>query len=57
MEQRLLDWLAHYGPVVLVLAQVAGIFGLPIPDELLLTVSNLWDGNILPEMNRKVRSF
>ena len=57
MEQRLLDWLAHYGPVVLFLAQVAGIFGLPIPDELLLTVSNLWDGNILPEMNRKVRSF
>ena len=38
MDQHLLDWLAHYGPVVLFFAQVAGIFGLPIPDEL-LTVS------------------
>jgi membrane protein DedA with SNARE-associated domain len=39
MEQHLLDWLARYGAPVLFAAQVFGIFGLPIPDELLLTVS------------------
>lgn len=39
MEQHLLDWLARYGAPVLFAAQVLGIFGLPIPDELLLTVS------------------
>lgn len=39
MEQHLLDWLARYGAPVLFAAQVLGIFGLPIPDEFLLTVS------------------
>ncbi len=39
METRLLAWLAYYGPGVLFLAQMFGIFGLPIPDELLLTVA------------------
>jgi membrane protein DedA with SNARE-associated domain len=39
MEQHLLDWLARYGAPVLFAAQVLGIFGLPIPDELLLTLS------------------
>src|SRR4051812_16834946 len=39
MEQHLLDWLVRYGAPVLFAAQVFGIFGLPIPDELLLTVS------------------
>jgi len=38
MEQHFLEWLSRYGPVVLFLAQVGGIFALPIPDELLLTV-------------------
>jgi len=39
METRLLAWLAYYGPGALFLAQMFGIFGLPIPDELLLTVA------------------
>jgi membrane protein DedA with SNARE-associated domain len=39
VEHRLLDWLASYGPGVLFCAQMFGIFGLPIPDELLLTVA------------------
>jgi len=39
VEQRLLEWLGRYGPVVLFCAQMFGIFGLPIPDELLLTVA------------------
>ena len=39
MEQTLIDYLTHYGPVVLFLAQVLGIVGLPIPDELLMTVA------------------
>src|SRR6202049_3935041 len=39
MEHTLITWLGHYGPVVLFLAQMFGIFGVPIPDELLLTVA------------------
>ena len=39
MEQALIDYLARYGPPVLFFAQVFGIFGLPIPDELLMTVA------------------
>jgi membrane protein DedA with SNARE-associated domain len=39
MEERLLHWLARDGTIVLFFAQVLGIFGLPIPDEFLLTVA------------------
>jgi membrane protein DedA with SNARE-associated domain len=39
MEQHFLEWLVHYGAPVLFFAQVLGIFGLPIPDEFLLTLS------------------
>ena len=39
MEQALIAHLVQYGPPVLFLAQVFGIFGLPIPDELLMTVA------------------
>jgi membrane protein DedA with SNARE-associated domain len=39
MEQQLLDWVMRYGAPVVFLAQMFGIFGLPIPDELLLTVA------------------
>jgi membrane protein DedA with SNARE-associated domain len=39
MEQVLIAHLMHYGPPVLFLAQVFGILGLPIPDELLMTVA------------------
>lgn len=39
MENTFLTWLAHYGPGVLFLALALGVFGLPIPDELLLTVA------------------
>ena len=39
MEQALIQQLIHYGPPVLFLAQMLGIFGLPIPDELLMTVA------------------
>ena len=37
MEQRLFDLLARDGIWLLFAAQMFGIFGLPIPDELLLT--------------------
>src|SRR5919201_1485133 len=39
MEERLLHWLARDGTIVLFFAQMLGIFGLPIPDEFLLTVA------------------
>lgn len=39
MQQHLLDWLTRYGAPVLFGAQVLGIFGLPIPDEFLLSVA------------------
>jgi membrane protein DedA with SNARE-associated domain len=39
MEHVLVDNLVRYGPPVLFLAQMFGIFGIPIPDELLMTVA------------------
>jgi len=39
VERHILDWLVHYGAIVLFLAQMFGIFGVPIPDELLMTVA------------------
>ncbi|MGE5246536.1 MAG: DedA family protein [Betaproteobacteria bacterium] len=39
MERHLIEWLSRYGPSVLFAAQMFGIFGVPIPDELLLTVA------------------
>jgi membrane protein DedA with SNARE-associated domain len=39
VERDLLNWLAHYGAPLLFCAQVLGIIGLPIPDELLLTIA------------------
>ena len=39
MDRHLFELLVRYGGAVLFLAQMLGIFGLPIPDELLLTIS------------------
>jgi hypothetical protein len=39
MERQLVEWLVRYGAPMLFFAQVFGIFGLPIPDELLLTLA------------------
>jgi membrane protein DedA with SNARE-associated domain len=39
MERHVLDLLTRHGSFVLFFAQVFGIFGVPIPDELLLTVA------------------
>src|SRR5206468_12288929 len=39
MENRLIFWLSHFRPSALFFAQMLGIFGLPIPDEFLLTVA------------------
>ncbi len=39
MERQLAAWLVRYGAPILFAAQVFGIFGLPIPDELLLTLA------------------
>jgi membrane protein DedA with SNARE-associated domain len=39
MERLFIDWLVRYGAPILFVAQVFGIFGLPIPDELLLTMA------------------
>jgi membrane protein DedA with SNARE-associated domain len=39
VEQQLLAWLSRYGAPVLFAAQMFGIFGLPVPDEVLLTVA------------------
>jgi membrane protein DedA with SNARE-associated domain len=39
LEHNLLTWLARYGAPLLFFAQVLGIIGLPIPDELLLTIA------------------
>jgi membrane protein DedA with SNARE-associated domain len=39
VERELVTWLIRYGAPLLYFAQVFGIFGLPIPDELLLTVA------------------
>jgi membrane protein DedA with SNARE-associated domain len=39
VEEQLLRWLARDGTLALFFAQLFGIFGLPIPDEFLLTVA------------------
>src|SRR3954471_5547220 len=39
MEREFTTWLVRYGAPMLFVAQVFGIFGLPIPDELLLTLA------------------
>src|SRR5205809_816430 len=39
MDPRLLDLLVRYGAPMLFLAQMLGIFGVPIPDEILLTIA------------------
>ena len=41
VERQLVEWLVRYGAPVLFVAQVFGIFGLPIPDELLLTIAGV----------------
>jgi membrane protein DedA with SNARE-associated domain len=39
MEHQLSTWLVQYGALALFFAQAFGILGVPIPDELLLTIS------------------
>ena len=39
VDRELVGWLIRFGAPLLFFAQVFGIFGLPIPDELLLTVA------------------
>ena len=39
VEQRLLGWLARYGLQAVFGLQVLGVVGLPVPDELLLTIA------------------
>jgi membrane protein DedA with SNARE-associated domain len=39
MERDVVGWLVRFGAPLLFFAQVFGIFGVPIPDELLLTVA------------------
>jgi len=41
MEQRAIDAIVRYGPPLLFAAQMFGIFGVPIPDELLLTIAGV----------------
>jgi membrane protein DedA with SNARE-associated domain len=41
VEHRVIAWLGEHGAPVLFLAQLFGIFGLPIPDELLLTTAGV----------------
>lgn len=41
MERQILDYLVRYGTPVVFAAQLLGMFGLPIPDELLLTVAGV----------------
>src|SRR5205823_6754250 len=41
MEHRLFDLLLRYGAPLLFVAQMLGIFGLPVPDELLLTIAGV----------------
>src|SRR5438270_13080424 len=41
MDRHVLDWLERYGAPLLFFAQMLGIFGLPIPDELLLTIAGV----------------
>ena len=39
MERELVGWLVRFGAPLLFFAQVFGVFGLPIPDELLLIIA------------------
>src|SRR3954471_7019117 len=39
MQHQLAEWLVRYGAPMLFVAQGFGIFGVPIPDELLLTMA------------------
>src|SRR3954454_15756082 len=39
MDRELFNWLVRFGAPLLFFAQVFGIFGVPIPDELLLTIA------------------
>jgi membrane protein DedA with SNARE-associated domain len=39
VEQRLLGWISHYGLQAIFGLQVLGIVGLPVPDELMLTIA------------------
>jgi membrane protein DedA with SNARE-associated domain len=39
MERVVLEWLVRYGAPTLFFAQAFGLFGVPIPDELLLTLA------------------
>jgi membrane protein DedA with SNARE-associated domain len=39
MERELVGWLLRFGAPLLFFAQAFGIFGVPIPDELLLTIA------------------
>jgi membrane protein DedA with SNARE-associated domain len=39
VERQFTEWLVRYGAPMLFVAQVFGIFGLPVPDELLLTLA------------------
>ncbi len=41
MDRHFLDWLVRFGTPVLFFTQLLGIFGLPIPDELLLTAAGV----------------
>ena len=41
MEQLVLDWVAHYGAFALFGLLMLGIFGLPVPDETLLTFAGV----------------
>jgi membrane protein DedA with SNARE-associated domain len=44
VEQLVLDWLVRYGPVALCGMLMFGIFGLPVPDETLLTFAGVLVG-------------
>ena len=41
MDRHVLDLLLRYGAPLLFVAQMLGIFGLPVPDELLLTIAGV----------------
>ena len=41
MEQRIAEAIVHYGVSLVFAAQMFGIFGVPIPDELLLTIAGV----------------
>jgi membrane protein DedA with SNARE-associated domain len=41
VEQTVLSWLAHFGPLALFALLTLGVFGLPIPDETVLVLAGL----------------